>query len=226
MNSPFLFHATNGRLGKYLLGRSSHPLSGQDPRAQADDGAHQRSASEGRNKRRRRGMKKSSIKVARQHSWLETGTLPSPCIPARKQRPGRAKGAAKEVTRAGRRPLKVNRKRINAAVWHDSPQGRSRGPEDGLFNLSTARDKAPGLSESCPCRNREGPCLFGFPRCADEMAAKRQSHDLTRRPTCNHHRQTGNLMCFSRLRSRARPYPQGGEGGTGTEWRPSCCDLE
>jgi hypothetical protein len=121
MNSPFLFHATNGRLGKYLLGRSSHPLSGQDPRAQADDGAHQRSASEGRNKRRRRGMKKR-IKVARQHSWLETGTLPSPCIPARKQRPGRAKGAAKEVTRAGRRPLKVNRKRINAAVWHDFPR--------------------------------------------------------------------------------------------------------
>jgi hypothetical protein len=155
---------------------------------------------------------KKRIKVARQHSWLETGTLPSPCIPARKQRPGRAKGAAKEVTRAGRRPLKVNRKRINAAVWHDSPQGRSRGPEDGLFNLSTARDKAPGLSESCPCRTREGPCLFGFPRCADEMAAKRQSHDLTRQANVQSPSSNGKPDVFL---PAAIPPPSISPGGRG-----------
>jgi hypothetical protein len=62
-------------------------------------------------------MKKVQLKLPVDTSWWETGTLPSPCIPARKQRPGRAKGSAKEVTRARRR----------AGQPTEGPRGPSQG---------------------------------------------------------------------------------------------------
>jgi hypothetical protein len=169
--------------------------------------------------------------------------LPSPCIPASEERFGESQGerqgsdpskAMGRTTNGGTRGrLEVDRKRINAAVWHDFPRVGHEAWRNGLFNLSAASDKAPGLSDSCPCHTREGPCL-AFPAAPTEWPRNVRAMISLARQMCNHHRQTGNLVCFFRLGSRPSISP----GGEPTDWRPrakqepgqsarpSCCDLE